>query len=107
MQEVFNQARRKVWAEQPKSFYRKGLIDVDGAMAETTGECKQGTDIRYNGIWGYNPLIVSLANTQETLYLINRPGNQSSAAGAAEYIDRAIELASDFEELWLRGDTKF
>jgi hypothetical protein len=107
LQEVFNQARRKVWAQQPKSFFRKGLIDVDGAMAETTGECKQGMDISYNGIWGYLPLIVSLANTKETLYLINRPGNQSSAAGAAEYIDRAIELASNFEELWLRGDTKF
>jgi len=50
---------------------------------------------------------VSLANTKEPLYLVNRPGNQTSSAGAAVWIDRALELASDFEQLWLRGDTDF
>jgi hypothetical protein len=107
LQEVINQARRKVWAQQPPSFFRRGILDVDGTLAETTGECKQGMDISYNGIWGYAPLIVSLANTKEPLYLVNRPGNQTSASGAAARIDQAIELASDFEELWLRGDTDF
>ena len=107
LQEVFNQARRKVWAQQPKRFFRRGIIDVDGTLAETTGECKQGMDISYNGIWGYAPLIVSLANTKETLYLVNRPGNQTSASGAGQYVDRAIEVAADFDELWLRGDTDF
>jgi Transposase DDE domain group 1 len=107
LQEVFNQARRKVWAQQPKRFFRKGIIDVDGTLAETTGECKQGMDISYNGIWGYAPLIVSLANTKETLYLVNRPGNQTSASGAGPYVDRAIEVAADFDQLWLRGDTDF
>ena len=107
LQEVFNQARRKVWAQQPKSFFRQGIIDVDGTIAETTGECKQGMDMSYKGIWGYAPLIVSLANTKETLYLVNRPGNQTSATGAGEWIDRAIEVAADFDELWLRGDTDF
>jgi len=107
LQEVFNQVRRKVWAQQPKSFFRQGIIDVDGTIAETTGECKQGMDMSYKGIWGYAPLIVSLANTKETLYLVNRPGNQTSASGAGEWIDRDIEVAADFDELWLRGDTDF
>jgi len=107
LQEVFNQARRKVWSRQPKSFFRQGIIDVDGTIAGTTGECKQGMDLSYKGIWGYAPLIVSLANTKETLYLVNRPGNQTSAAGAGEWIDRAIEAAADFDQLWLRGDTDF
>ena len=107
LQEVFNQARRQVWAQQPKSFFRQGIIDVDGTLAETTGECKQGMDISYKGIWGYAPLLVSLANTQEPLYLVNRSGNQTSASGAAVYIDQAIEVASDFQQLWLRGDTDF
>ena len=107
LQEVINQARRKVWAQQPQRFFRQGIIDVDGTVAETTGECKQGMDISYNGIWGYAPLIVTLANTKETLYLVNRPGNQTSASGAGPYVDRAIEVAADFDQLWLRGDTDF
>jgi hypothetical protein len=107
LQETLNQARQKVWAQQPKSFFRKGIIDVDGTIAPTTGECKQGMDISYKGIWGYAPLIVSLANTKETLYLVNRPGNQTSATGAGEWIDRALEVTADFDQLWLRGDTDF
>ena len=107
LQEVFNQARRKVWSGRTNSFFRQGIIDVDGTIAATSGECKQGMDLSYKGIWGYAPLIVSLANTKETLYLVNRPGNQTSATGAGEWIDRAIEAAADFDELWLRGDTDF
>ena len=59
-------------------------------MVATTGECKQGMDIAYNGEWGYHPLLVSLANTKELLYLVNRPGNRPSHEGAAAYLDRAM-----------------
>jgi hypothetical protein len=107
LQETINQVRRQVWAQQGKSFFQEGIIDVDGTMAPTTGECKEGMALNYQGIWGYAPLVVSLAHTQEVLYLVNRPGNQKSSTGAAEWIDRAIEAASDFRELWLRGDSDF
>jgi len=40
-------------------------IDVDGTIAPTYGQRKAGMDISYKGIWGYAPLIVSLANTRE------------------------------------------
>jgi hypothetical protein len=65
-------------------------------------------DIAYNGIWGYAPLLVTLANTNEVLYLVNRPGNRPSNDGAAAWMDRAIELALPvFKKVYLRGDTDF
>ena len=108
LQETINQARKKVWALQNDSFREEAIIDVDGTVAGTTGECKEGMDIAYNGIWGYAPLIVTLANTNEVLYLVNRPGNRPSSDGAAEWMDRAIDLAAPvFKKVWLRGDTDF
>jgi hypothetical protein len=108
LQERFNTTRRKVWMLQDRSFRKKAIIDVDGTIAGTTGECKEGMDIAYNGIWGYAPLIVTLANTNEVLYLINRPGNRPSSDGAPEWIDRAIDLVAPvFGKVWLRGDTDF
>jgi hypothetical protein len=108
LQETFNETRRKVWSLQNAAFRKEGIIDVDGTVAETTGQCKEGMDIAYNGIWGYAPLLVTLANTNETLYLVNRPGNRPSSDGAALWMDRAIELVeSVFGKVWLRGDTDF
>ena len=108
LQETFNATRRKLWSLQDRSFRNEAIIDVDGTVAGTTGECKEGMDIAYNGIWGYAPLIVSLANTNEVLYLVNRPGSRPSSDGAAEWMDRAIALTKPvFKKIWLRGDTDF
>jgi hypothetical protein len=108
LQETINGVRRKVWALQDDSFQKEAILDVDGTIAETTGECKEGMDISYKGIWGYAPLIVSLANTNEVLYLVNRPGSRPSSDGAVEWMDRAIDLTRPvFKKVWFRGDTDF
>ena len=64
LEECINRARLAVWKVQPEGFLKEAFIDVDGTIAETYGECKEGMDISYKGIWGYAPLVVSLANTQ-------------------------------------------
>ena len=108
LQECLNRARRKVWAEQPEGFLKEAFIDVDGTIAGTDGECKEGIGISYNGIWGYGPLIVTLANTKEVLYLVNRPANAASHSGSVEWIDRAVELVMSVAgTVTLRGDTDF
>ncbi len=108
LMEAANKTRSKVWERQPKKFFEKAILNVDGTIAGTTGECKEGMDISYKGIWGYAPLIVSLANTREPLYLINRPGNAPSHLDSSKWIDRSLDLVSDtFKEVWIRGDTDF
>jgi len=58
---------------------------------------------------GLSSLVVSLANTAEPLYLVNRRGSRPSGEGAAERFDQAIELCrkAGFRRILLRGDTDF
>lgn len=108
LQECFNRARLAVWKVQPKGFLEEAFLDVDGTIAGTHGECKEGIGLSYKGIWGYAPLIVSLANTKEVLYLQNRPGNSASHSGSVEWIDRAVEWVGQVAgTVTIRGDTDF
>ena len=90
LQDIFHDMRIGVWAEQPAEFFDQAIIDMDGTLVETTGQCKQGMDIAYDGTWGYHPLVLSLANTGRSLSLVNRSGNRPSHEGAAAEVDRAI-----------------
>jgi len=108
LMDVFNQVRRTVWMELPVALRQKATIDVDGTLAGTCGEKKEGMSLSYNGIWGYHPLLVSLANFREPLYIVNRPGNVSSHNDAPHWLDKAIDLCKgSFSEVLLRGDTDF
>jgi hypothetical protein len=109
LMEAINCSRVRVWSKQDAGFFQQAVIDADGTIAPTDAQCKQGMDISYDGQWGYHPLVVSLANTQEPLYLLNRSANRPSHENAAEYLDRAFELCrkAGFKSILARGDTDF
>jgi hypothetical protein len=109
LMETVNRVRLGVWKQQPKAFFKQAIIDADGTLTTTYGECKAGMDISYKGDWGYHPLVISLANTGEPLYLVNRSGNRPSHEGAGEWLDRSIALCrrAGFKSVLLRGDTDF
>jgi hypothetical protein len=109
LMDATNEARLNVWKQQPDDFFDEAVIEADGVIVETTGQCKEGMDISYNGRWGYHPLVVSLANTQEVLFIENRSGNRPSQENAAFWLDRSIDLCrkAGFRKIRLRGDTAF
>jgi len=108
LMDIKNEIRQKIWDQQPENFKKEAIINVDGTICQTTGECKEGMDISYNGQWGYHPLVISLAKTREPLYIINRSGNVASHDNSAQWIDKSLELVSGtFDKIYLRGDTDF
>ena len=109
LQDVFNEVRLRVWQRQPKCFFDQAVIEADGTEVATDGECKEGIGISYKGTWGYNVLVVSLASTNEPLFLDNRGANSPSQQGAATRFDQAIALVqrAGFRSVLLRGDTDF
>jgi hypothetical protein len=109
LMESINQVRRKVWKQQPPGFFEQAVLDADGSIVPTFGECKEGIGMSYNGQWSYHALLISLANTKEPLYWVNRSGNRPSHEQADDYFDRAIGLCREagFKKILLRGDTDF
>jgi hypothetical protein len=109
LMDAINSVRSHLWTGRGGDLLGETVyLDVDGTIVPTTGELKQGMDISYKGIWGYAPLLVTLANTREVLYLVNRPGNAPSHLDAATWIDKAIALVAPYTpRVCVRGDTDF
>ena len=110
LMDLANDIRIGIWKRQSLAFFEgPARIDADGTLVATTGESKEGMDLSYNGVWGYHPLVVSLANTGEPLFIVNRSGNRPSHEGAAAYFTRAIAVArlGGWKDVLLRGDTDF
>jgi len=108
LMDAVNDIRVKVWSLRPPEPGTVAVIDVDGVVTPTTGEKKEGMALSYKGIWGYHPLIVSLANTKEPLFLVNRSGNVPSHTDCVYWIDKAVKVCRKvYGGVLLRGDTDF
>ncbi len=107
--DTINESRLRVWARQPSEFFEEAILEADGSIVPSDGECKRGMDFAYDGQYGYHPLLISLANTAEPLFLLNRSGNRPSQEQADVFLDKAIALCrrAGFRKILLRGDTKF
>lgn len=106
---AYNVVRENVWKQQPDEFFDCAIIEADGTQVETSAEKKQGIGINYQGQWGYHPLVVTLANTREPLFIANRSGNRPSHEHSAFYFDLAVKRCRNagFRKVVLRGDTDF
>jgi hypothetical protein len=68
LMDAVNAVRPQLWRGRGAELLGPvAYIDVDGTIAPTAGQRKAGMDMSYKGIWGYPPLIVTLANTREVL----------------------------------------
>lgn len=107
LQTAINEARIRVWQTQPQDFFEHALIDADGTLVEASN-CTDGADFSSKG-FGFHPLVVTLANTQEVLFLENRPGPRPSHEGAAARLNQAVDLVrrAGFRRVTLRGDTDY
>jgi hypothetical protein len=86
----------------------RALVDLDSHVHPVYGDQKEGADFSYKGPLAYHPLVISLAETQECLRLINRPGNTPSAENAEKHLDALFPLLlRRFRQVVVRGDSAF
>ena len=79
LQTAINETRVRVWRAQPPAFFDEAVIDADGTLAETTGACKEGMDISYEGVWG-SP-VGGVAGEHAGAVVLDQSERQSSLVG--------------------------
>lgn len=109
LDQVCDDLQRQAW----KSRYGKrkqdlALVDLDSHICHVYGDQKEGADFTYKGGFGFHPLVISLARSQECLRIVNRSGNVVSADGADVTLESVVPLLKErFRRIVVRGDSAF
>jgi len=106
---VIDEIHRRAWRSRfGRRKAKRGVVDLDSHVRHVYGNQKEGAEFTYKGGFGYHPLVISLAESQECLRLVNRPGNAPSADGAAAHLAELVPmLKSRFRRVLVRGDSAF
>jgi hypothetical protein len=106
---AIDEVQERAWRRRYGNRKRKlGVIDLDSHVRHVYGDQKEGADFTYKGGFGYHPLVISLAGSQECLRLVNRSGNTPSADGAAEHLEELVPLVkARFQKVLIRGNSAF
>ncbi len=51
--DTINGVRIRLWQVRPKVFFDEAVLDADGTIAPTLGDCKEGMDMSHEGLWGH------------------------------------------------------
>lgn len=107
--EALDDAQRNAWREiHGRKKQSLGVVDLDSHVKHIYGSKKGGADFTYKGGYGFHPLVLSLAGTQEILRIVNRSGNKTSADDAEKQLaDVAPLLKERFRRVIVRGDSAF
>lgn len=105
---AIDEMHKNAWRRHSKKKQRVGRVDIDSHVHHVYGNQKEGADFTYKGGFGYHPLVFTLAETQECLRLINRPGNKTSADGTEDHLQDLVPLLKGrFKRVIVRGDSAF
>lgn len=106
---VIDEVQQDVWKlSHGRKKQAEVLIDVDSHVHHVYGHQMEGCDYTYKGGFGYHPLVLSIAGTQECLRIINRPGNFVSSTGTEDALEDVLPLLKRrFKRIVIRGDSAF
>ncbi|AOY57784.1 conserved uncharacterized protein [Desulfococcus multivorans] len=97
LMEAKNEIRKKIWRRQPRCFRKEAVINVDGTISETSGECKEGMDISC-----HRGNLVKLAKSLTEWDLLERkPGHtvKTRKRRKAENIKKAVVKKRKFKTI--------